>query len=71
MVPHLTAIRQRFPGEWAMLLQPAAILAVCQAIGDTTWRDRLLTPVTTMPLFLLQGLHGTTACSHLPHVSGW
>jgi hypothetical protein len=70
MVPPITAILQRFTGEWAMLLQPAAILAVCQEIGYTTWRDRLLTPVTTMPLFLLQVLHGHTACSHLPHVSG-
>jgi Transposase DDE domain len=70
MVPHITAILQRFTGEWAMLLQPAAILAVCQEIGYTTWRDRLLTPVTTMQLFLLQVLHGNTACSHLPHLSG-
>ena len=70
MVPHITAILQRFTGEWAMLLQPAAILAVCQEIGYTTWRDRLLTPVTTMQLCLWQVLHGNTACSHLPHLSG-
>jgi Transposase DDE domain len=70
MVPHITAILQRFTGEWALLLQPDAILAVCQEIGYTTWRDRLLTPVTTMQLFLLQILHGNTACSHLPHLSG-
>lgn len=70
MVPHLTAILQRFTGEWAMLLHPEAILAVCQEIGYTTWRDRLLTPVTTIQLFLLQVLHGNTACSHLPHLSG-
>jgi hypothetical protein len=39
-------------------------------IGYTAWRDRVLTPVTTMQLFLLQILHGRTACSHLPHLSG-
>jgi hypothetical protein len=70
MVAHITAILQRFTGEWAMLLQPEAIVAVCQEIGYTAWRDRLLTPVTTMQLFLLQILHGNTACSHLPHLSG-
>ena len=70
MVPHITTILQRFTGEWALLLQPEAILAVCREIGYTAWRDRVLTPVTTMQLFLLQILHGNTACSHLPHLSG-
>ncbi len=70
MVPHSTAILPRLTGEWAMLLQPDAILALCREIGYTAWRDRVLTPVTTMPLFLLQILHGNTACRHLPHLSG-
>jgi len=66
MVPHSTAILPRLTGEWAMLLQPDAILALCREIGYTAWRDRVLTPVTTMPLFLLQILHGNPACRHLP-----
>src|ERR671919_680743 len=70
MVPSITTILQRFTGEWATLLQPDAILAVCREIGYTAWRDRVLTPVTTVQLFLLQILHGNTACSHLPHLSG-
>jgi hypothetical protein len=70
MVPNITAILQRLTGEWATLLQPEAILAVCREIGYTAWRDRRLTPVTTIHLFLLQMLHGNTACSHLPHLSG-
>jgi Transposase DDE domain len=70
MVPSITAILQRLTDEWATLLQPDAILAVCREIGYTGWRDRVLTPVTTMQLFLLQILHGNTACSHLPHLSG-
>jgi Transposase DDE domain len=70
MIPDLTTILQRFTGEWAMLLQPEAILTVCREIGYTTWRNRALTPVTTMQLFLLQVLHGNTACSYLPHLSG-
>jgi Transposase DDE domain len=70
MVPSITTIRQRFSSEWAALLQPDAILTVCREIGYTAWRDRVLTPVTTVQLFLLQILHGNTACSHLPHLSG-
>ena len=70
MVPNITTILQRFTGEWAMRLQPEAILTVCREIGYTAWRDRMLTPVTTMQLFLLQILHGNTACRHLPHLSG-
>jgi hypothetical protein len=70
MVPNITTILQRFTGEWAALLQPEAILTVCREIGYTGWRDRVLTPVTTVQLFLLQILHGNTACSHLPHLSG-
>jgi hypothetical protein len=66
MVPHITAILQRLTGEWATLLQPEAILAACGEVGSTGWRDRLLTPVTTVPLFLLQMLPGHTACRHLP-----
>jgi hypothetical protein len=66
----MTTILRRFTGEWTLLLQPEAILAVCREIGYTAWRDRVLTPVTTMPLFLWQMLHGNTACSHLPHLSG-
>jgi hypothetical protein len=58
MVANITTILQRLTGEWAMLLQPEAILTVCGEIGYTAWRDRVLTPVTTMQLFLLQILHG-------------
>ena len=46
------------------------ILAWCREIEYTAWRDRVLTPVTTMQLFLSQILHGNTACRHLPHLSG-
>jgi hypothetical protein len=70
MVPHITAILQRLTGEWATLLPPDAILAACGEVGYTGWRDRVLTPVTTVQLFLLPILPGHTACSHLPPLSG-
>jgi hypothetical protein len=71
MVPHLTTILPRVTGEWAMRLPPEAILTGCHAIGSTAWRDRVLTPVTTVPRFRWQMRHGHTACRHLPHLSGW
>jgi hypothetical protein len=70
MVPTMTTILRRFTGEWAALLQPETILTVCGETEYTGWCDRLLTPVTTVQLFLLQILHGNTACSHLLHLSG-
>jgi hypothetical protein len=70
MVPTLTTILPRFTGEWALLRPPEAMLTVCRASGSTAWRDRVLTPVTTLPRFLRQMLHGHTACSHLPQLSG-
>jgi hypothetical protein len=70
MVSNMTTIRQHFTGEWAALRQPEAMLAACGEVGYPGWRDRILTPVTTMQRFLWQMLPGNTACSHLPHLSG-
>ena len=70
MVPCLTTVLTRLKTDWTTQLQPDAIMAACQEAGYTSWRDRVLTPVTTIQLFLLQILHGNTACSHLPHLSG-
>ena len=53
-----------------MLRQPDAILAVCRESGEIAWRDRVLTPVTTMPLCLGQRRHGHPTCSHLPPLAG-
>lgn len=33
------------------------------------WRDRVLTPLMTLRLFLLQVLHGNTAISHVPRLA--
>ena len=70
MVASVTAVLSRFKTEWATQLQPEAIIGACEEAGYTSWRDRVLTPVTTIQLFLLQILHGNTACTHLPHLSG-
>jgi hypothetical protein len=70
MVTSITTVLMRFKTDWAAQLQPDTIQAACQEAGYTSWRDRVLTPVTTIRLFLLQILRGNTACTHLPHLSG-
>jgi hypothetical protein len=70
MVASVTAVLSRFKTERATQLQSEAIIGACEGAGYTAWRDLILTPVTTIHLFLLQIPHGHTACSHLPHLSG-
>jgi len=52
MVTNVTAMLKRFTMDWATQLQPEAIIAACEEAGYTSWRDRVLTPVTTIQLFL-------------------
>lgn len=42
---------------------------LCRAAGHD-WRDRLLGPLPTLKLFLLQVAHGNTAINHLRQLSG-
>ena len=53
-------------GEW---LTAEAIGQVCRDVGHA-WRDRVLNPVTTVHLFILQIAHGNTACAHVPRLGG-
>ena len=55
--------------DLATLLEPEPLHQLCRDCGHR-WRDRVLGPVTTIHLFVLQVLHGNTACAHLPHLSG-
>ena len=48
MVPSVTTVLQRCKTDWAAQLQPDAIHTACQKAGYTSWRDRLLNPVTTV-----------------------
>jgi hypothetical protein len=52
-------------GQW---LTSEAIHDLCKAAGHE-WRERLLDPVTTIHLFVLQILHGNTACTHVPRLA--
>ena len=65
----LTAALRQLCDGLATALTPAAIRTACRAVGHT-WRDRVLDPVTTVHLFVLQILHRNTACAHLPRLTG-
>ena len=71
MVPSVMTVLQRFKTDGAAQLPPEAIHAACEAVGYTAGRDRLLNPVSTGPWFLVQILHGHTACRHLPPLAGF
>lgn len=68
MVSITRALRQ-IKDDLATHLSPAFIETICRQLGHD-WRDRVLDPVTTIHLFILQILHGNTACSHLPRLTG-
>src|SRR4051812_39198165 len=60
---------RRVRDDLATLLEPEPLRQLCRDFGHR-WRERVLGPVTTIHLFVLQVLHGNTACAHLPHLSG-
>lgn len=62
------ALRQ-IKSDVAQALEASIVTRVCVELGHL-WRTRELDPVTTVQGFLLQVLHGNTACSHVPHLLG-
>ena len=69
MVTTIAEALGRIKKELAQVLEPAMLTELCREVGHQ-WRDRLLDPVTTVHLFILQVLHGNTACAHVPHLAG-
>jgi hypothetical protein len=55
----------QFKHDIGRAFDPEAILAWCRSIGHV-WKTWQLDPVVTLQGFLLQMLHGNTACSHVP-----
>jgi hypothetical protein len=55
--------------DWTRYLTEEHLTRVCREVG-ATWRNRTLNPVTTLYVFLLQVLHGNTAMTNLPRLSG-
>ena len=68
MVPSVAEVIGRFKSDWSEQIQSEAVHDVCSEL-QYSWRERLLSPVTTIQLFILQVLNGNTACTHLTHLS--
>ena len=60
---------QKVKDDYGQLIPAPAILQICAAV-NYQFRQRLLGPVETIYLFLVQILNGNTACSHLRHLTG-
>jgi hypothetical protein len=58
----------QFKQRWTSQLDEQVIEDICREVGHV-WRDRVLTPVFVVRLFLLQILWGNTACDHLPRIA--
>lgn len=65
----ILAAMDRIKADVAQFLQASAVEDICREIGYT-WRNRALGPVVTIHAFLLQVLHGNTACDHVPRLVG-
>src|SRR5947209_20026020 len=69
MARSILAAVQQINSDVARFLSAELIQIVCETVGHV-WRERVLDPVTTVHLFVLQILHGNDACSHVPHLGG-
>src|SRR5881398_2315360 len=70
MPDRIFTILGRLRQDLAAALSPEAIEAAARRAGHS-WRKRVLDPATTIYLFLLQVLHGNTACTHVVHFGNW
>lgn len=59
----------QFKADVGHALSAGVIERACADL-DHVYRKRLLDPVTTIHAFLTQVLHGNTACTELPHLTG-
>jgi hypothetical protein len=69
MVGSILDALRRIKADVAAHLQATVIEQLCQELGYV-WRERTLGPVVTIHAFLIQVLHGNTACDHVPHLMG-
>lgn len=65
-IPQIVA---RFKADVGKALAAETIRKICEYLGYR-WRERVLDPVTTIHVFLLQILHGNTACTALSRLAG-
>src|SRR5271166_6044745 len=70
MPPRIIPILDRLRQDIAAGLSRETIEEACRR-AKHRWRQRVLDPATTIYLFLMQVLHGNTACQHVVHFGDW
>lgn len=70
MPPRIIPVLGRLRQDIAATLSRETIEEGCRQVQHS-WRKRVLDPSTTVWLFVLQVLHGNTACQHVVHFGGW
>ena len=70
MHPSIISILARLRQDVGEILKPETIRDACLQAGYS-WRNRKLDPVATVSLFLLQILHGNTACQRVVQFGEW
>src|SRR5580700_820951 len=65
-IPQIVA---HFKADVSKALSAETIAKICGYL-QYTWRERVLDPTTTIHVFLLQILHGNTACTALARLAG-
>jgi Transposase DDE domain len=68
MALNISEIVGQFKADVAAALSAETIGNICRELGHA-WRDRILGPVTTVQVFLLQILHGNTACTAMSRLA--
>ena len=68
MTATLTQVVKQFQQDWTSQLEPEAIRTACRDAAYR-WRERARDPVTTIPWFFVQMLHGNTACTPRRHLT--
>ena len=69
MALNISEIVGQFKSDVAKALSAETIAKICGYLGYA-WRERVLDPVTTVHVFLLQILHGNTACTAMSRLAG-
>jgi hypothetical protein len=69
MALNIPQIVCQFKADVARALAPETIEHICGYLGHC-WRERVLNPVMTVHVFLLQILHGNTACTAMSRLAG-
>lgn len=69
MATNIAAAVAQIKSNLASVLPGDVIARLCRQLGHK-WRKRCLDPMTTVHAFLIQILHGNTACDHLPRLMG-